>query len=153
MRNHPTETRLSWVNLITTAGVAVLAVLLIGTLTAPQLQAQSGPLPSGAYGGVGYPTCLYCPAPLYTEEALKANFQGAVILQVIIQPDGHATNIEVVKAGPPGLFGLEGKAVEAVKTWRFKPAVGRYGRPVAATTPIEVTFRLPRDQRAPPSDR
>jgi TonB family protein len=138
MRNHPTETRLSWVNLITTAGVAAL---LIGTLTGPRLQAQSGPLPPGAYGGG--PACLYCPAPQYTKEALKAKFQGAVILQVIIQPDGHATNIRVVKAGPPGLFGLEEKAVEAVKTWRFKPAVGPSGRPVAAVTPIEVTFRLP----------
>jgi protein TonB len=41
----------------------------------------------------------------------------------------------------PGL-GLEDKAIEAVKNWRFKPALGPNGKPVATLTPIEVTFRL-----------
>jgi protein TonB len=41
----------------------------------------------------------------------------------------------------PGL-GLEEKAVEAVKQWRFKPALGPSGKPVAVVVPIEVTFRL-----------
>jgi TonB family protein len=90
-------------------------------------------------GGVGYPTCLYCPEPQYSEDARKAKYQGTVVLQVIIQPDGHATNIEVVKG--PGL-GLEEKAIEAVRTWRFKPALGPNGKPVPTLTPIEVTFRL-----------
>src|SRR5579862_8544034 len=90
-------------------------------------------------GGVGYPSCIYCPEPQYSEDARKAKYQGTVVLNVIIQPDGHATNIEVVKG--PGL-GLEDKAVEAVRTWRFKPAIGPNGKPVATITPIEVTFRL-----------
>ena len=90
-------------------------------------------------GGVGYPSCIYCPEPQYSEDARKAKYQGTVVLQVIIQPDGHATNIEVIKG--PGL-GLEEKAIEAVRTWRFKPAVGPGGKPVATITPIEVTFRL-----------
>jgi TonB family protein len=62
-----------------------------------------------------------------------------VVLQVIITSDGRATNIEVVKG--PGL-GLEEKAVEAARTWRFKAAVGPSGRPVATITLIEVNFRL-----------
>jgi outer membrane biosynthesis protein TonB len=41
----------------------------------------------------------------------------------------------------PGL-GLEEKAIEAVKGWKFKPAVGPNGKVVAAMVPIEVTFRL-----------
>ncbi len=90
-------------------------------------------------GGVGYPSCLYCPEPQYSEDARKAKFQGIVVLQVIIQPDGHATNIQVVKGA--GL-GLDEKAIEAVRTWRFKPAVGPNGTPVATITPIEVNFRL-----------
>jgi TonB family protein len=61
------------------------------------------------------------------------------VLQAVITPDGRATEIEVVKG--PGL-GLEEKAVEAVKTWRFKPAIGPNGKPVAVIVPIEVTFRL-----------
>jgi TonB family protein len=57
----------------------------------------------------------------------------------LITPDGRAIEIEVVKG--PGL-GLEEKAVEAVKQWRFKPAMGPSGKPVAVVVPIEVTFRL-----------
>jgi TonB family protein len=90
-------------------------------------------------GGVGYPSCLYCPEPQYSEDARKAKYQGTVVLQVVIQPDGRATDIRIVKG--PGL-GLEEKAIEAVRTWRFKPALGPSGKPVATITPIEVTFRL-----------
>ena len=57
----------------------------------------------------------------------------------LFTPDGRATNIQVVKG--PGL-GLEDKAIEAVRNWRFKPALGPDGKPVATLTPIEVTFRL-----------
>ncbi len=90
-------------------------------------------------GGVGYPSCAYCPDPKYSEEARKAKYQGTVVLQAVITPDGRAIEIEVVKG--PGL-GLEEKAVEAVKQWRFKPAMGPSGKPVAVVVPIEVTFRL-----------
>ncbi len=90
-------------------------------------------------GGVSYPTCAYCPTPTYSEEARKAKYQGVVVLQVIITPDGRATNINVVKG--PGL-GLEEKAVEAVRTWRFNPSIGPNGKPVAVSTFIEVSFRL-----------
>ena len=97
----------------------------------------------GAYhpgtGGVGYPSCVYCPDPKYSEEARKAKYQGTVVLQAVITPDGRAIEIQVVKG--PGL-GLEEKAVEAVKQWRFKPAMGPGGKAVPVIVPIEVTFRL-----------
>jgi protein TonB len=90
-------------------------------------------------GGVGYPSCLYCPRPSYSDEARKAKYQGTVLLQAVITPDGRGIEIQVVK----GLgLGLDEKAVEAVKGWRFKPAVGPDGKPVATLVPIEVTFRL-----------
>jgi TonB family protein len=90
-------------------------------------------------GGVGYPTCLYCPRPSFSDEARKAKYQGTVLLQAIITPDGRGIQIQVVK----GLgLGLDEQAVEAVKGWRFKPASGPDGKPVATLTEIEVTFRL-----------
>jgi protein TonB len=89
--------------------------------------------------GVGVPICLYCPIPQYSDEARKAKYQGTVVLQVTITTDGRAINISVVKG--PGL-GLEEKAIEAVKGWKFKPAVGPNGRSVPTIVPIEVTFRL-----------
>jgi TonB family protein len=90
-------------------------------------------------GGVGYPSCIYCPEPQYSEDARKAKYQGTVVLQAVINPDGRATEIKVVKG--PGL-GLEEKALESVRNWRFKPAVGPTGRPVATVTLLEITFRL-----------
>ena len=89
--------------------------------------------------GVGVPVCLYCPTPQYSDEARKAKYQGTVVLQVTITPDGRAINISVVKG--PGL-GLEEKAIEAVKGWKFKPAAGPDGHIVPVIVPIEVTFRL-----------
>jgi TonB family protein len=99
-------------------------------------------------GGVGYPSCLYCPEPQYSEQARKANFSGRVLLQVIIQPDGHATDIQIVKG--VGL-GLDERAIEAVRTWRFKPAVGPEGKAVPVRTDIEVNFRLIKNPPALPS--
>ncbi len=97
----------------------------------------------GAYrpgtGGVGYPECLYCPRPNYSDEARKAKYQGLVLLSAIITPDGRATNIQVIRG--PGL-GLEEKAIESVRGWRFKPASGPGGRAVPTLVQIEVNFRL-----------
>lgn len=89
---------------------------------------------------VGFPTCLYCPQPPYTEEARTAKVQGTVQLQVVIQPDGRATNIEVVKSLG---YGLDELAVETVQTWRFKPANRADGTPIATVTPIGINYRLP----------
>jgi TonB family protein len=89
--------------------------------------------------GVGMPTCIYCPDPQYSDEARKAKYQGVVVLMVVITLDGRATNIQVAKS--PGL-GLDEKAIEAVRQWKFRPAIGPNGKSVPTQVPIEVTFRL-----------
>jgi protein TonB len=92
-----------------------------------------------AGGGVNYPTCVYCPPAKYSEEARKAKFQGTVTLQVLVTPDGRGTKIEVMK----GLgMGLDEQAIEAVEGWKFRPAYGADGKPVATVIGIEVMFRL-----------
>lgn len=90
-------------------------------------------------GGVGSPSCVYCPAPSYTSEARRAKLNGIVVLQVTITPQGETSDIAVVKG--PG-FGLERNAVEAVRNWRFKPATDQDGKPVAVRVLIEVNFRI-----------
>ncbi|HKW56940.1 MAG TPA: energy transducer TonB [Candidatus Acidoferrum sp.] len=89
--------------------------------------------------GVGIPECLYCPPPLYSDDARKAKYMGSVVLQVTVTSDGRAVNIAIIK--DPGM-GLGEKAVEAVRTWRFRPAIGPSGKVVPVIVPIEVTFRL-----------
>ncbi|MGH9736639.1 MAG: energy transducer TonB [Candidatus Acidiferrales bacterium] len=90
-------------------------------------------------GGYGYPACLYCPQAQYSDEAVKAKYQGTVELLAVITPDGRATEIQVLKG--VGL-GLDQKAIEAVRTWRFSPALGPNGKPAPVRQIIEVTFHL-----------
>ena len=90
-------------------------------------------------GGVSYAACLYCPHPEYSEEGYKAKYQGTVLLRVLITAEGKAANIAVSKG--VGL-GLDEKAIERVRTWRFKPSIGPNGKPVAAWNTVEVVFRL-----------
>ena len=90
-------------------------------------------------GGIGEPECLYCPLPMYSEEARKAKYQGTVTLRMIVTPDGRATNISVVKG--VGL-GLDDRAIQAVRDWKFKPSLGPGGKAVAVWVTVEVNFRL-----------
>ncbi len=95
--------------------------------------------PGAGHNGYGYPVCIYCPSPSYSDEAVKAKYQGSVIVQFIVTPDGRATNITVVK----GLgVGLDEKVIEAVRKWQLTPARGPDGRPAAVRVSAEVTFRL-----------
>jgi TonB family protein len=89
-------------------------------------------------GGVGYPSCAYCPSPQRTDQALKEKLQGTIVLIATIQADGHATDIKIVGGSN---MGLAESAIAAVKYWRFNPATGPDGKPVAVTTQIEMTFR------------
>lgn len=97
---------------------------------------------SGAFrpgvGGVSAPQLVFKVEPEYTEEARKAKYQGTVTLYVVVDADGVVRTIRV--AHSLGL-GLDEKAVEAVKQWKFIPGK-KDGRPVAVTASIEVTFRL-----------
>jgi TonB family protein len=100
-------------------------------------------VPHAGMGGASVPQCIHCPPPNYSSDARKAHFEGTVVLQVVITTDGRAINIKILK--DPG-NGLGMKAVESVRKWKFKPAIGPDGKPLAVIVPIEVTFRLYNDK-------
>jgi periplasmic protein TonB len=89
-------------------------------------------------GGVSAPKVIYQPDPEYSEEARKAKFQGTCVLWLVVGPDGKPRDIRVART--LGL-GLDEKALEAVKNWRFEPAM-KDNKPVAVQINVEVTFRL-----------
>ena len=89
-------------------------------------------------GGVSAPKAVYAPDPEYSEEARKAKYQGVCVLYVEVGPDGRTHSIHVARS--LGL-GLDEKAIEAVKNWKFEPAM-KDGRPVTVAVNIEVTFHL-----------
>ncbi len=103
-----------------------------------QTDSNIGPGVYRVGGGVSAPTLILKTEPDYTEAARAAKRQGVVVLYVHIAPDGAATKINVVKSLG---FGLDEKAIEAVRKWRFNPGK-KDGLPVTVTATIEVNFRL-----------
>jgi TonB family protein len=81
---------------------------------------------------------LYAPDPEYSEEARSAKFQGSVLLWLVVGSDGLPHDLKVVRS--VGL-GLDEKALEAVRMWRFEPG-HKNGQAVATQIHVEVTFRL-----------
>jgi TonB family protein len=88
--------------------------------------------------GVSAPRAIYTPEPEFSEEARKAKYQGVVVLKIIVGTDGRVHNPSVVRSLG---MGLDEKAIEGVKTWKFDPSK-KDGRAVAVEMNIEVTFNL-----------
>ncbi len=102
---------------------------------------HGGGIGGGAFrvgGGVSAPRALQTPDPEYSEEARKAKYQGTCVLWLIVDPDGKPRDIKVARALG---MGLDQKAIEAVRNWRFSPAM-KDGRPVPVQINVEVNFRL-----------
>jgi TonB family protein len=87
---------------------------------------------------VSAPRAIYDPEPQYSEEARKAKFQGAVVLAIIVGADGRAHDIKIARSLG---MGLDEKAIEAVKQWKFLPAM-KDGQPVSVLVNVEVDFRV-----------
>ena len=74
----------------------------------------------------------------YTREARVNGIQGTVLLEVAVDETGKPENISVLS--PIG-FGLDSRAVDAVRQWTFQPATSG-GKPVHSSTTVEVKFRI-----------
>jgi len=105
-----------------------------------------GPGSGGGYGGgvfkvgggVSAPKALDTPDPEYSEEARKAKYQGTCILWLIVDQNGRPQDIKIARSLG---MGLDQKAIEAVRHWKFEPAK-KDGHPVAVQINVEVNFRL-----------
>lgn len=102
---------------------------------------SGGGIGGGVYkvgGGISAPKPIDTPDPEYTEEARRAKIQGTCILWLIVDAEGHPRDIRVIR----GLgYGLDAKALQTVKQWRFEPA-RKDGQPVNVQVSVEVGFRL-----------
>jgi TonB family protein len=89
-------------------------------------------------GGISAPQPVSTPDPEYTEQARQAKTQGTCILWMIVDDQGRPRDIRVVR----GLgFGLDAKAIDAVRQWKFQPAM-KDGHPVNVQISVEVGFKL-----------
>ncbi len=109
-----------------------------GTGMGPGSDGGTGGGPYHPGGGVSSPKLVYSVDPEFSDEARRQKYQGVVVLSIIVDAQGNPQRIRVLR--PLGM-GLDEKAVEAVKQYKFKPAMLN-GRPVPVEINIEVNFQL-----------
>jgi TonB family protein len=115
-----------------------MAVIMPGAIKAQKAAESKVDLPRAGINGVTSPICVYCPLPV-TEKSRKAKISGVVLLDVMVTADGRVTKSVVLK----GLgSGPDESALEAVRDWKMKPALGPDGKPVNCRVQVEVTFQL-----------
>ena len=98
--------------------------------------AGGGPFRPGS--GIEPPRLLREVKAQYTEDARTRGMTGGVVLEIVIKSDGSVGDVKVLR----GLgYGLDERAVSAVRNWRFAPA-RRLGSPVDVIVEVEVEFSL-----------
>ena len=105
-----------------------------------------GPGDGGGVGGGPYrpgsgidpPRLVREVTPDYTEDARKRGIEGEVLLEIVVGAEGDVIDVRVLRRLGAG---LDERAEEAVRQWRFSPA-RRLGTPVAVVVEVAVEFRL-----------
>ncbi len=95
-----------------------------------------GPYRAGS--GITAPAIVREVKPDYTEEARRRGLEGDVVLEIVVRSNGSVTDVKLLR-GLGG--GLDQRAIEAVRQWRFSPA-RRYGTPVDVIVEVAVEFKL-----------
>lgn len=78
--------------------------------------------------------------PQYTQEAMKAAIQGIVIVECVVKTDGTVGDVRVTRSLDT-TYGLDDRAIEAAKAWRFKPG-SKNGKPVPVVVTLDFAFAL-----------
>ena len=89
-------------------------------------------------GGVSAPILIFSVEPEFSEEARKAKVAGNVLVNLWVDTNGNPSHVHVIRGVG---MGLDEKAVEAVKQYKFKPAMEN-GKPVLVELNVEVNFQI-----------
>jgi TonB family protein len=84
------------------------------------------------------PMMIYKVDPEFSAEARQAKIGGVVLIGLVVNSQGVPENLRVLRAVG---HGLDEQAVEAVKQYKFKPAM-EDGNPVAKEINVEVNFKI-----------
>lgn len=90
-------------------------------------------------GGVSAPVPLNTVEAEFSDEARRAKYQGVCLISLIVDAQGNPQNPRVIRALG---MGLDEKALEAVRKYKFKPAMKDGKTPVPVMITVEVNFRL-----------
>jgi TonB family protein len=89
-------------------------------------------------GGVTPPKPQHLVDPQFSEQARAAKVGGVVLVTLIVDANGMPQNVHVLRGVG---MGLDEKAVEAVKQYKFLPAM-EGGKPVPVQLNVEVNFQI-----------
>ena len=100
-------------------------------------------------GGVTPPKALFIPEPSFTPIARKQKVSGVATVSIIVDTEGNPRNVHIIrsiadnvdKKHQAAAVSLDQAAVDAVKQYKFKPAM-QDGKPVAVYLNVEVNFKL-----------
>ena len=90
-------------------------------------------------GHISAPQVKHRVTAQYTDEARRAKFQGVCLLSLVVDAQGNPQNVRVARTLG---MGLDLKAIEAIKQYKFKPAMKDGKTPVPVMVTIEIDFRL-----------
>lgn len=103
----------------------------------PPLQIQNMPL-RGAVTEVK-PNYMRNPAPVYPREARQNGWEGVVLLEVLVNKSGETGDVIIKQSS--GYNSLDRAALQAVKSWRFRPA-RLENRPIESSVQIPIRFKM-----------
>ncbi len=109
-----------------------------GSGLGPGSGGNTGGGPRRIGGGVSAPILIYSVEPEFSEEARKAKVAGNVLVNLYVDQNGNPSHVHVIRGVG---MGLDEKAVEAVKQYKFKPAMEN-GKPVLVELNVEVNFQI-----------
>jgi TonB family protein len=101
-------------------------------------ESATGVVPKKIGGGVSRPVLIYSVQPEFSEQAKKDKVGGTVIIRLWVDEQGRPEHVRVLRGVGNG---LDEKAVEAVKQYKFKPAM-EDGKPVLVELNTEVNFKI-----------
>ncbi|MCU0225318.1 MAG: energy transducer TonB [Acidobacteria bacterium] len=117
----------------------VLAVTALAPSEAERRIAADTPIEL-VVGEIEAPTLLEKVEPAYPPAARKEGRQGKVIIQAVIDAEGHVRAPTLLKV-PEGCEDLAAAVVDSVSRWKYAPAT-RHGVPVTVYFTVVVNFKL-----------
>ncbi|MCP3964325.1 MAG: energy transducer TonB [bacterium] len=118
--------------------------LLIAPAGSEPAQSSAPAGPVDVDGDIQPPLVIEATPATYPREARQEEVEGVVLVKTIIEKDGKVSDVRVLEGLP---HGLSEAAVEAIKQWRFEPAL-MDGEPIAVYYDLTVNFRLPPDEES-----
>ena len=90
--------------------------------------------------GVSPPRAIFTPDPDYPLSVRKGKhkIRGICVFGLIVDKQGMVRDVHITRSLDKR---LDQNAIDAVRQWKFTPAV-KDGKPVAVRTSVEVDFRL-----------